>query len=119
MRTAIISDIHGNLPALLEVLRDADGASCNQVICLGDLVDGGPNDTEVVREIMRRRIATVRGNHEDIASFPSDSPEQEFIDSLPHSISADNVVYVHITPRQHEIKISNQFEAFNVFEETL
>jgi len=39
-RTALISDIHGNAPALQAVLADIEAAGCNQVFFLGDLING-------------------------------------------------------------------------------
>ena len=48
-RTAIITDIHGNLPGLEAVWQDIDSCDCDRVIRLGDLVDGGDHNDEVVR----------------------------------------------------------------------
>ena len=50
MRLAILSDIHGNLPALEAVavrLRDVE-----QVVCLGDVVNYGPWNDECL-ELLR------------------------------------------------------------------
>lgn len=38
MRTAIISDIHGNLPGLELVLADVEAKNVGRILCLGDLV---------------------------------------------------------------------------------
>ena len=38
MRYAILSDIHGNQPALEAVLQDAEQQGAEAVICLGDVV---------------------------------------------------------------------------------
>lgn len=43
---AIVSDIHGNLAALLAVLDDAAQRGADEVICLGDLVGYGPEPAE-------------------------------------------------------------------------
>ncbi|MCT4544483.1 MAG: metallophosphatase family protein [Vallitalea sp.] len=37
-RIAIISDIHGNIPALDEVLSDIKNRNIERIFCLGDLV---------------------------------------------------------------------------------
>lgn len=37
-KIAIISDIHGNLPALEAVLKDIDRRGVSQIICLGDMI---------------------------------------------------------------------------------
>ena len=42
-RVAIISDIHGNVPALEATLRDIRRRAIARIICLGDLVGKGPH----------------------------------------------------------------------------
>ena len=36
MRVALVSDIHGNLPALEAVVADIHRRGADQVVCLGD-----------------------------------------------------------------------------------
>ncbi|MFM9065835.1 MAG: metallophosphoesterase family protein [Planctomycetota bacterium] len=43
---AIVSDIHGNLAALLAVLADATQQGATEVLCLGDVVGYGPEPAE-------------------------------------------------------------------------
>jgi predicted phosphodiesterase len=64
MRLAIISDIHGNMDALEEVLADIDKSNVDATICLGDMVGYGPEPEAVIQAIRRRNIATLLGNHE-------------------------------------------------------
>jgi len=64
MKLAIISDIHGNLDALDEVLADADKSNVDGIICLGDLVGYGPEPEAVIQTIRDRKIPTLLGNHE-------------------------------------------------------
>jgi len=64
MRLAIISDIHGNLEAFRQVLKDMDRSSVDDVVCLGDNIGYGPDPEEVVRLLRRRNIPSVMGNHE-------------------------------------------------------
>lgn len=63
-KIAIISDIHGNLPALKAVLKYLDNESPDLWICLGDLVGYGPFPSECVDIIRDRNIPTVLGNHD-------------------------------------------------------
>jgi predicted phosphodiesterase len=63
MRLAVISDIHGNLEALQEVLADVDRCRADAVVCLGDSVGYGPAPEEVVSLIRGREIPCVVGNH--------------------------------------------------------
>src|SRR6266852_4704825 len=48
VRVAIVSDIHGNLPALEAVVADLAEAKPDQVVLGGDLALGGPHAPEVV-----------------------------------------------------------------------
>ena len=57
-KIAIISDIHGNLPALESVLKDIKKRSIEKVICLGDLVGKGPNSLEVI-DICKEKCDTI------------------------------------------------------------
>ena len=64
MKLALISDIHGNMEALNEVLIDIDKHPVDSVICLGDMVGYGPEPEEVIQAIIEREIPTIMGNHE-------------------------------------------------------
>ena len=65
MRYLVISDIHGNLPALTAVLRDCPPETYDRVLVLGDLVGYGAEPGPVIDRI--RALAphvVVRGNHD-------------------------------------------------------
>jgi predicted phosphodiesterase len=65
MRYALISDIHGNLPALEAVLADiGSGGQIDAVYHLGDLVGYAPWPDEVVDMVGAHRIAGVAGNYD-------------------------------------------------------
>lgn len=61
MRIGLISDIHGNLPALEAVLQRLDEEEIDRVICLGDLAVG-PWPSETVRRLRELAPATIVGN---------------------------------------------------------
>ena len=67
-RYAILSDIHGNLFALKEVIKDLNNQKINQVILLGDLIDYGMQSNEVIEfinnEFSSKIICNIWGNHE-------------------------------------------------------
>ncbi|MBA3887748.1 MAG: metallophosphoesterase family protein [Acidobacteria bacterium] len=69
MRIGIISDIHGNLPALEAVLEDLRARNVDAVYCLGDLVGYAPFPDEVTDRIRREGIRTVLGNYDDGVGF--------------------------------------------------
>ena len=61
----VLSDIHGNLPALEQALEIGRHHGVEDWICLGDVIDGGLWNNECARLIRDRRITTVRGNHDE------------------------------------------------------
>lgn len=62
--TAIISDIHANLDALLVVLADIDKRGIKRILCLGDIIGYGPNPCECLDLVMRRCEWALMGNHD-------------------------------------------------------
>lgn len=62
MRIAIISDIHGNCVALDAALADLKRNPVDQVICLGDAVQGGPQPAQVVARLREMACPVVMGN---------------------------------------------------------
>ena len=62
MRTAVISDIHGNNIALNAVLDDIDAQSIDQIVCLGDVAQGGPQPVEVLDKLRELQCPVVIGN---------------------------------------------------------
>ncbi|HID29812.1 MAG TPA: metallophosphoesterase [Desulfobacterales bacterium] len=71
MRLAIISDVHGNLEALKQVLSDIDQLQVDGLACLGDNIGYGADSEEVVKLIRQRQIPCVMGNHELAVMDPS------------------------------------------------
>jgi len=128
-RIAIISDIHGNVPALEAVLDDLAVQEPDEVLVGGDLVGRGPQGSAVVQRISELGLPSIRGNHEDYLlgfrheAVPDDwltaavwsasrwmaaeldQPSVDYIESLPFSLQAQTVRgvrLVHGTPRSNE-----------------
>lgn len=68
MKIVIISDIHANLAAL-DALPEHQ---YDQLWCIGDLVDYGPDPHEVVDWVRKSATVVVRGNHDNAAGFNAD-----------------------------------------------
>lgn len=62
MRIAVISDIHGNGIALDAVLDELQAQAVDQIICLGDAIQGGPQPTQVVSQLRAQQCPAVIGN---------------------------------------------------------
>ena len=63
-RVAVITDIHGNLPALEAALGRIGQLDIDSIYCGGDLVGYGPWPNEVCRLIEERGIPTIYGNYD-------------------------------------------------------
>ena len=64
MKVALLSDIHGNLPALEKVVSDTK--DLDSYIVLGDVVNYGPWSNECVEFLDNLRdCIKLKGNHED------------------------------------------------------
>ena len=73
MAIVAVGDIHGNLPALLDILEQVSDVvtHADAVVFLGDYIDRGPDSKECVdallafRDERRCRVVYLCGNHED------------------------------------------------------
>lgn len=61
---AVISDIHGNLPALEAVIEDLENKGISQVINLGDMFSGPLWPQETAQLLMSKSWFHVAGNHD-------------------------------------------------------
>lgn len=72
-RYAILSDIHGNLPALEAVVADAGAQGCDAFVNLGDTLSGPLWPSETADYLMARDWPTIAGNHErQVLTLPDD-----------------------------------------------
>jgi predicted phosphodiesterase len=62
MRLAIISDIHGNAYALDIALADIAAQGVDQIVCLGDAIQGGAQPGETVQRLREIACPVVMGN---------------------------------------------------------
>jgi putative phosphoesterase len=74
MRLAIISDIHGNLPALEAVLADIAAAGVQEIHHLGDLVGYNAFPDEVTARIKELGLHGVAGNYDLAVAAPVPDP---------------------------------------------
>lgn len=65
VRIAVIADIHSNIYALEEVLRDIDRKAVDLTVCVGDLVGYCSFPNEAIDLIRSKNILTVMGNYDD------------------------------------------------------
>lgn len=114
-RIALVSDIHGNLPALEAVIDDARRREVTRLVNLGDSLSGPLLPAETARFLMRQDWVQLAGNHERqllefdaLGGGPSDAhaharlpPEAfDWMRGLRSAQSLDDEIFVcHGTPR--------------------
>lgn len=135
-RTAIMSDIHGNLEALEAVLRAIHKDRVDYMIHLGDVVGYNANPRECIRSSKANGIISILGNH-DLAvldlqmaesfSVPAHQAlsyvktqlgpeEMKYLQSLPRlEVFWDRHLLCHGTPENIEAYIVNMFQAKRTF----
>lgn len=118
MRVLVLSDIHGNLPALEAVLEDAGVVDATW--CLGDVVGYGAQPNEAAARLRKLpNLTCVMGNHDAAAVGKIDqdafndeallslrwtinvlTPDtREFLKDLPEKIEVEGCTLVHGSPR--------------------
>src|SRR5579875_577423 len=65
MQLAVISDIHGNCFALDQVLEDIRRQGIEQIVCLGDAIQGGAQPAETAARLRELNCPVVMGNADD------------------------------------------------------
>jgi predicted phosphodiesterase len=126
-RVAVLSDIHGVLPALEAVLAEPEVAAAERIVLTGDIT-AGPQPSEVL-DLLRaqgERVLWVSGNADrelveyrrgerddipdPIAPYAADQlsdAQVEFLSGLPTSLTfpvrgLGKVLFCHATPRDDE-----------------
>jgi serine/threonine protein phosphatase 1 len=82
MRTLVIGDIHGGLRALHQIFERAKVTTNDQLIFLGDYVDGWSQSPEVLDFLIslnqQQNCIFIRGNHDDLLhSWLNESKDNE------------------------------------------
>ncbi|MBP1964768.1 metallophosphoesterase family protein [Paenibacillus aceris] len=73
-KIALISDIHGNMPAYEAVMNDIQERNVTQIICLGDLVGKGPHSEQIVDRVRETCEIVIQGNWDDFIGNKATDP---------------------------------------------
>lgn len=85
MRIAVISDIHGNCFAFDNVLRDIRQQGIEQIVCLGDAIQGGAQPAETLQRLRELGCPVVMGNAD---AFVLDGDEHEPVSERQAAVRA-------------------------------
>jgi len=123
MKYAILSDVHGNLEAFQEVIKDLSKEKIDQVFFLGDIVGYGANPNQCIEILQELTPFVVAGNHDWATVGLTDSSyfnpvakaaiewttrkitmnHREFLKNLPLIQNHYNLTLVHATPYKPEL----------------
>lgn len=104
-RIAIISDIHGNLPALEAVLEDIYIRGISRIFCLGDLSGKGPSSAEAVDKIREHCEVVIKGNWD---YFMTEIHDNEILKWHQDKLGAERLEYLKGLPIYKEFYISGK-----------
>lgn len=124
-KTAVLSDIHGNLPALIATVADAEARGCTRFLNLGDILSGPLWPAETAAWLMARDWPTIAGNHE--RQVLTDPPERisasdaftraalgaevlDWMAGLPATLSLDGMFLCHGTPASDVTPLTDTLE---------
>jgi len=97
----ILSDIHGFVEPLEQVLEQLRIARVDEIYCLGDITTGGGQDGKCIDLLRMHRVQSIQGNHDTVFLRKSkDTPllEQrtlEYLSESPLFLARDNLLFVH------------------------
>lgn len=141
MAIALISDLHSNIEALTEVLKDVKAHGLKDIYCLGDLVGYGPNPAEVIEMCFETKICLL-GNHDEgvlksaygfspIAKGAVDWTRDQlrpgffsgarkkrmwtFLRGLPVVFKVDDILFVHASPRDPVMEYILRSDCMDLF----
>ena len=109
MKIAVISDIHGNMPALKAVLSEIGDM---QIYCAGDFIGGCDKPNEVIEFARKKEFNCVMGDMEYFLEYPYSSYLESLEDEetcltennydwllhLPLTVAVGRVLMVHASP---------------------
>lgn len=121
-KIALIADIHGNLEALQQVLREIEKYKVDKIICLGDIVGYGANPRECIDLVRKNCDVVILGNHDEAVFSPGiadlfvehaklsadwtrnqlDEEHINWIKSLPYTYQQEGFFFSHGAPYSPE-----------------
>lgn len=106
MRYALISDVHGNIEALTQMLATLAERDIDKYICLGDVVGYGADPEACCNRVRELGAITLLGNHDAAVSGRMDysyyyDAAREALDWCRDRLSEDNLAWLEGLPYTH------------------
>lgn len=106
-KIAVISDIHGNIPALEAVLKDIHDRGIKRVFCLGDLAGKGPHGDKAV-DICREKCEKVVQGNWDLIIAEGSGPAFLRLDWHRGRLGAERLAYLKNLPGTIDFYLSGR-----------
>lgn len=98
MKLALISDVHGNLPALESVLSEIERYGVDQIVSLGDVTGYYSQPNECINLLKERKAIQLLGNHDQYLISGQGCPRSRVVSNLlshqEKDISKKNMDYL-------------------------
>lgn len=99
---AVISDVHGNYPALQAVLNKIDELGCEKIISLGDVAGYYCMVNECIDEFRKRNIVNILGNHDAYVlgkgQCPRSTTVNKCIEYQKRILTIENYAFLESSP---------------------
>lgn len=79
---ALVSDIHGNLPALEAVLEHAHAQGCTRFLSLGDVAGYYAQPGECIDLLRELGVPNIMGNHDGYIAYDEDCPRSRVVSQI-------------------------------------
>ena len=94
MKVAVMTDVHGNLPALEAALEIIKSEECDCIYHTGDAVGIGPFPLECLEMLLENKVRMLMGNHEEYYAFGVPVPKPPYMSKgeLEHQLWVSSVL---------------------------
>lgn len=113
MRIGIISDIHSNLYALMDIYSLLEKEGIDSVVCIGDVVGYGPHPNEVINFIRRKNIIALKGIYDlavinnDFSQINEGTINNFSVEFTRGEITKNNLYYLSNLPLELTMSFNN------------
>ncbi len=108
MKIAVLSDIHSNLEAFRQVLKDIENKKIKKIVSIGDNIGYGPDPEAVMQLLLAKNIISTLGNHEMVVK------NKNFIKWF-NPVAQKTIHYTLGRLSETSVNGINKFEPFMVF----
>ena len=95
---AVVSDIHGNLPALQAVVSAAWSLGCNRIISLGDVAGYYAQPGECIDLLKAHNAINIMGNHDKYLASGTNCPRSKAVSEITNYqrgiVSSEQVLWL-------------------------